>query len=124
MVAEAKQTVDTLLAEADPVADRQWRMRVRSSLETVAALGEPDDPWLTEVGSRIATIYVARAASMRADQRFAEGANLLPNSTLNQFRSLSYEAGDELVVEREEQFLREEMEKDISLQIMRRLARL
>ena len=54
----------------------------------------------------------------------AEGTNLLPSSTLNQFRSLSYEAGDELAVEREEEFLREEMEKDISLQIMRRLARL
>ena len=54
----------------------------------------------------------------------AEGTNLLPNATINQFRSLSYEAGDELTVEREEEFLREEMEKDISLQIMRRLARL
>ena len=54
----------------------------------------------------------------------AEGTNLLPNATINQFRSLSYEAGDELTVEREEEFLREGMEKDISLQIMRRLARL
>ena len=54
----------------------------------------------------------------------AEGENLLPNSTINQFRSLSYEAGNELEVEREEEFLREDMEQDISLQIMRRLARL
>lgn len=80
MVAEAKQTVDRLLAENDPVADRDWRTRVRSSLETVAALGEPDDPWLLEAGSKAATIYVARAASMRADQRFAEGANLLADA--------------------------------------------
>ena len=54
----------------------------------------------------------------------AQGEVLQPRATINQFRSLNYEAGNELEVEREEEFLREEMEKEISLQIMRRLARI
>ena len=54
----------------------------------------------------------------------AEGTVLQAPVTLNQLRNLSYEAGNELSVEKEEEFLKEEMEKELSLQIMRRLSRL
>ncbi len=53
-----------------------------------------------------------------------EGEKLLRPSSISQFRTLEYEAGDELAVEDEEEFLKEEMEKEIVLQMMRRLARI
>ncbi len=89
----------------------------------------------------------------------AAGVEIIPNSTINQFRNLEHRSADDLEIaqteclneaieqklpadelaaaqaecrgitlnqleiEKEEEFIREEMEKDISLQIMRRLAR-
>ena len=54
----------------------------------------------------------------------AEGKVLQAPVSLNQIRNLTYEAGNELEVEDEEEFLKEEMEKELVLQIMRRLSRL
>ena len=54
----------------------------------------------------------------------ADGTVLQEPVSLNQIRNLTYEAGNELAVEEEELFLKEEMEKELSLQIMRRLSRL
>jgi outer membrane lipopolysaccharide assembly protein LptE/RlpB len=54
----------------------------------------------------------------------AEGTVLQAPVSLNQIRNLTYEPGNELEVENEETFLREEMEKELALQIMRRLSRL
>ena len=54
----------------------------------------------------------------------AEGKVMQPPVSLNQIRTLTYEPGNELAVENEATFLKEEMEKELSLQIMRRLARL
>ena len=52
------------------------------------------------------------------------GAILLPRSSTSQFRTAEYEAGDELEIEEEEAFLKGEMENEIVLQIMRKLARI
>ena len=54
----------------------------------------------------------------------SEGEILLEPASITQRRNLDYEAGNELEVEEEEEFLKEEMEKEIVLQIMRRLARI
>ena len=54
----------------------------------------------------------------------AAGEELQPRAIISQIRSLDYEPGNELEVEEEEEFLREEMEKEIVLQIMRRLSRI
>lgn len=54
----------------------------------------------------------------------AKDTELQPSTPLNQLRTLNYEAGNELEVEDEARFLKEEMEKEIVLQMMRRLARL
>ncbi len=54
----------------------------------------------------------------------AEGKVLQKSVSLNQIRNLTYEAGNELEVENEAEFLKEEMERELSLQIMRRLSRL
>ncbi|MEQ8234058.1 MAG: serine/threonine-protein kinase, partial [Gammaproteobacteria bacterium] len=71
-VAEAKARIETLLEE--PVADRDWRAAARGAMETIYALGEPGDDWLADYGARLAGVYIERAARMRAEQRFAEGA--------------------------------------------------
>lgn len=78
LVADSKSDIDELLQT--PTADRGWRASVRQKMEIIAALGEPDDPWLSENGARIAEIYVQRASEMRAEQRLAEGANLLTDA--------------------------------------------
>ncbi len=78
LVADSKREVEQLLE--DPVADRDWRASVRQKMETVAALGEPGDAWLDEVGARIAAVYLERAIEMRKAQRLAEGANLLADA--------------------------------------------
>jgi LPS-assembly lipoprotein len=54
----------------------------------------------------------------------AAGKVLQPSISVNQVRSLNYEAGNELAIEDEVAFLKEGMEQEISLQIMRRLSRL
>ena len=78
LVADSKRDIEQLLQ--DPVADRNWRASIRQKMETIAALGEPDDPWSAERGVGIAEIYIKRATEMRADQRLAEGANLLADA--------------------------------------------
>lgn len=78
LVENSKREVEALLE--DPVADRAWRASVRQKMADIAALGEPNDPWLAEQGRRIAETYVQRAAEMRTEQRFAEGANLLASA--------------------------------------------
>ena len=77
-VAEAKSRIESLLAAA--VSDRDWRTEIRRHMETIAALGEPGDPWLSENGVRVAAALIERAAAMRAEQRLAEGANLLADA--------------------------------------------
>ena len=54
----------------------------------------------------------------------AEGESLLAPATSTQFRTLVYEVGNELEVEDEEEFLKDEMEKELVLQIVRRLSRI
>ena len=54
----------------------------------------------------------------------ANGEALLPQSSISVFNTLEYNPDDELEFEEEEEFLKEEMEKDVALQIMRELARL
>ena len=54
----------------------------------------------------------------------AAGKELQEIVQLSQLRTLDYEAGNELVFEDEEEFLREQMEREVALQMMRRLARL
>ncbi|MEX2479275.1 MAG: protein kinase [Gammaproteobacteria bacterium] len=78
MVAAAKREITTLLE--NPEADRAWRAKIRQRMEDILALGQPDDPWLEENGLRIAETYIERAAMMREQQRFAEGANLLADA--------------------------------------------
>ena len=74
-VADSKRDVETLLQ--DPVGDRAWRSNITQKMAIVAAEGEPDDPWLVEIGPQIADAFVGQATTMRTQQRFAEGANLL-----------------------------------------------
>lgn len=78
MVADAKSNIETLVGDA--TADRDWRASVRQHMETVAAFGEPGDPWLGEYGEKIGAIYLERAIQMRGEQRLAEGANLLADA--------------------------------------------
>ncbi len=78
LVADSKRDIEQLLL--DPTADRNWRAAVRQKIETIAALGEPDDTWIKNNGTGIAAIYVERATAMRAAQRLAEGANLLADA--------------------------------------------
>ncbi len=54
----------------------------------------------------------------------ANGEVLLPESSISVLNTLEYNPDDELEFEGEEEFLEEEMEQDIALQIMRELARL
>ena len=74
-VADSKREVETLLQ--DPVGDRDWRSNITQKMAIVAAEGAPDDPWLVEIGPQIAGAFVGQATTMRSQQRFAEGANLL-----------------------------------------------
>jgi LPS-assembly lipoprotein len=53
-----------------------------------------------------------------------EGERLLKSSTVSQFRTQEYESGNELEVEKEEEFLKEDMVKELVLQMVRRLARI
>lgn len=78
LVETAKREVAQLLENPD--TDRAWRASVRQKMEDILALGEPDDPWLGEIGSRLATTYIERAARMREEQRYAESANLLADA--------------------------------------------
>ncbi len=52
------------------------------------------------------------------------GEVLLPLSLISRFNTLKYDVGNELEIEEEEEFLKEGMEKDIVLQIVRELARI
>ena len=74
-VTDSKRDVETLLR--DPVGDRDWRSNITQKMAIVAAEGEPDDRWLEEIGPQIADAFVGQATTMRGQQRFAEGANLL-----------------------------------------------
>ena len=49
---------------------------------------------------------------------------LLPLSSISRFKTLNYDIGNELEIEEEEDFLRESMEKDIVLQIVREFSRI
>ncbi|MEM7195190.1 MAG: LPS assembly lipoprotein LptE [Pseudomonadota bacterium] len=52
------------------------------------------------------------------------GTLLRRNQKIQQIRSVDYDPSEQLQVEEEEEFLKEEMEQEISLQILRRLSRL
>ncbi len=52
------------------------------------------------------------------------GEVLLPLSSISRFNTLNYDVGNELEIEEEEKFLKESMEKDIVLQIVRELSRI
>lgn len=78
LVANAKREIGNLLE--NPTADRAWRASVRQKMEDIMAFGEPQDPWIEDYGTRIATTYIERATAMRQEQRFAEGANLLADA--------------------------------------------
>ena len=54
----------------------------------------------------------------------ANGTVLQEPVSLNQLRTLDYEAGNELAIEDEALFLRAAMEKELVLQMLRRLSRL
>ena len=54
----------------------------------------------------------------------ANGETLQAPASLTQRRTLEYDPENELEAEDEEEFLREEMEKELVLQMMRRLARI
>ncbi len=54
----------------------------------------------------------------------ANGEVLLSRSSLSVSNTLEYDPEDELEFEEEEEFLKEEMTRDVSLQIMRELSRL
>ncbi len=54
----------------------------------------------------------------------ADGIVLLPASSITQLRTLNFDPTELLENEEEEEFLREEMEKEIVLQILRRLSRI
>lgn len=54
----------------------------------------------------------------------AEGENLQSPDSIIQQRTLNYDPEETLEVEEEEDFLREEIEKEIVLQLMRRLSRI
>lgn len=77
-VAEAKTAIDTLLTESD--ADRAWRAGVRQKMGDVAAFGDPNDVWIKEAATKIATKLVERAGEMRLQERLAEGANLIADA--------------------------------------------
>ncbi len=53
-----------------------------------------------------------------------DGTTLLPRSTLNQTRALDYTQGNELELEEEEGFMRQEMNAEIASRIIRLLARI
>ncbi len=78
LVATAKTDIEKLLE--NPTADRAWRASIRQKMADITALGDPNDPWLKETGTRLATRYVERAQEMRTEQRFAEGANMLADA--------------------------------------------
>ena len=52
------------------------------------------------------------------------GEVLLPLSSISRFNTLNYDVGNELEIEEEEEFLKESMEKNIVLQIVRELSRI
>ena len=52
------------------------------------------------------------------------GEVLLPLSSISRFKTLNYDVGNELEIEEEEEFLKESMEKDIVLQIVREFSRI
>ncbi len=51
----------------------------------------------------------------------SEGAILQPLATLSQHRTLDYEPAQALAIEEEEEFLKQEMQQEIILQLLRRL---
>lgn len=53
-----------------------------------------------------------------------EGTLLRRNQEILQIRSVDYDPSEQLQVEEEEEFLKEEMEQEITLQILRRMSRL
>ncbi len=52
------------------------------------------------------------------------GETLQPPTAISQTRTQEYDPNQELLAEQEAEFLREEMEKDLILQLLRRLSRL
>ncbi len=74
-VAVSKRDIKALLQ--DPVGDRSWRFAINQKMAIITAEGEPNDPWLAEIGPQIAKTFIEQATAMRSQQRFAEGANLL-----------------------------------------------
>ncbi len=54
----------------------------------------------------------------------SEGAVLQPLATLSQHRTLDYQPAQALAIEEEEEFLKQEMQQEIILQLLRRLGRI
>ena len=54
----------------------------------------------------------------------SEGAVLQPLATISQHRTLDYKPAQALAIEEEEEFLKQEMEQEIILQLLRRLGRI
>lgn len=74
-VANAKKEVESLLQ--DPTATRQWSDNIQRNMADIQILAEATDPWIAEFKNKIAVEFVTKATAARADERFAEGANLL-----------------------------------------------
>ncbi|MBK6658042.1 MAG: protein kinase [Proteobacteria bacterium] len=108
-VADAKAAIEKLLAESQ--ADRAWRASVRKHMGNIAAFGDPKDPWIKEVGTKIAAKLVERAGEMRLQERFAEGNNLIADAAryapdapgLAEERGALQEATDAFEQEQQEQ---------------------
>ena len=78
-IADRKAEVEALLT--NPTLDRAWNENIQRNIADVQILAEEDDPWLGEYKDKIAAAYVAEAVNARADERFAEGANLLERAS-------------------------------------------
>ena len=108
-VVDAKAAIEKLLAETE--AGRKWRASVRQHMGDIAAFGDPKDPWLQEVGTKIAAKLIQRAGEMRLQERLAEGANLIADAEryapdapgLADERSALQEATDTFEQEQQEQ---------------------
>ncbi len=108
-VADAKSAIENLLDESQ--ADRTWRASVRQNMGDIAAFGDPNDPWIKDVSTKIAAKLVERAGDMRLQERLAEGANLIADAEryapdapgLAEERSALKEATDTFEREQEEQ---------------------
>lgn len=109
LVADSKQQIEQLLAA--PTGDRGWRASIRQKMADISALGEPNDPWLAEIGPQISKAYIEQAVEMRGQQRFAEGANLLADAERYAPDSAALIAEREALATASEAFEREQAEQ-------------